>query len=134
MLHPKLGWITIGDYYALQKAHALEPFLLEFVRWGYAFNVAAYTFTPSGADVPIPIGPALLYAAIVDLRDSVLGGQPPERTLKALFKLIGPWGALLQVLESVEGVLGVLGLAGSLGPLFDVIGRTLFPGLGPPPR
>jgi len=111
--HIALGWISPRAYYALQKAHEAEKAALEVARGGYLLNAAIYGFMPevgvAGISIPIPAGPALLGAAIVHLTAAIQAKDPKE-ILHAAFKVAGPFGAVMQAVESLQGAL-VLGEA-----------------------
>lgn len=106
--HAALGWMTADQYYMLQKLH--DPLVVEAAKMGWAFNIAVYTFMPSaevaGFGVSIPVGPALLLAAIVDLIEA-LASKDPQRTLKAFVKIFMPFGVILQIAESVQGAVSL---------------------------
>lgn len=112
--HVGMGkWMSMRDYYLLQKAHDAEPLLREAVKGGYLLNAVIYGFMPevsvAGFTVPIPAGPALLGAALLDVFTQ-MNVQPmnPLLLAKALFKVAGPFGALLQAFESTVGTVEAL--------------------------
>lgn len=107
--HVGLGkWVSMRDYYLWQKEHELRaqlmPVLAKVVEGGYRMSAAIYSFMPSVLGVPIPAGPALLTAAITDLVTTNINADP-QRYLKALFKVAGPFGALLQTYESLNAII-----------------------------
>lgn len=103
MLHPRLGWITVRSYYDLQKAHGLESVAAELIRGGYLLSAAIYAFNPAVGPVPIPIGGTLLGAALLDLDQALKAESPdPTRLAKAIYKVVGPGGALIQAFESMQ--------------------------------
>ena len=110
--HIALGWMPVKQYYAMQKAHEMQPFLVETVRGGYAMNATIYGAIPSasiaGFGIPVPIGPALLAAAMLDLIEAIRE-RDNARIAKAAFKVFGPFGAVLQGIESLQGALGLGG-------------------------
>jgi len=131
--HIALGWMPVKAYYALQKAHELEKLGLEAVKGGYMLNAAIYGFMPevgiAGITVPIPAGPALLGAALVHLA-AAIQGKDVQGIAHAAFKVFGPFGAVVQALESLQGAtqLGeaILGQdCSSLKATFDDYARSV---------
>lgn len=131
VLHPMLGWLTIHDYYMLQKLHDAEPMLLEAAKAGWAFNVAIYSFMPEvsilGTGLALPIGPAMLGAVIAQLHGAILA-QDGRTILWALAKLAMPWGAVLQMMESLQGTIETYevvtqSISDFWGGIFDAFGK-----------
>ena len=98
--HAALGWMPVKDYYGLQKAHDFLPLIEKIVEGGYRINVAIYGTAIEVLGFTLPIGLALASAAVFDLftTDAM---TDPQRFVKALFKVAGPFGALLQLGESI---------------------------------
>lgn len=79
--HVAFGWISVKDYYRLQKLHDLAPFAIEVIRGGYQLKAWIWggTIAPIailGSDVQVPIGLVIITVAVtLYWIDSAFGNQ-----------------------------------------------------------
>lgn len=106
--HVQFGWMKPADYYRLGKIHDLLPLLEKAIEGGYRVQAAILSTVTDivigPITIPIPIGPALAGASALELAQAIANQDVPE-ILHAGFKLFGPFGAIVQIVESVEGAL-----------------------------
>lgn len=111
--HIKFGWMSIEGYYNLCKSHdlvyALGPAAIE---GGYRLNQAIYGISVevafAGFEVPLPIGPALIFIAALNLAIAIQSGNMKDAVLW-LACLAAPFGAVLCVYLVLKGVIGAAG-------------------------
>jgi hypothetical protein len=111
--HSTFGWMSPKEYYFLQKAHDAMPLLEEVIRGGYQVNAMVWGFNPEisilGEAIPIPAGAALLGTSVWNLYQEIVSlqaGEPHwERLLYVAWSVLGPFGAILQIMDSIQAVL-----------------------------
>ncbi len=115
--HATFGWISPEQYYGLQKLHDAIPVIQEVVRAGYLLKVGLWSFNPSigvaGVDVPIPAGAILAGTEIWNFYQE-LQRVPidPQMLAYRAFILFGPFGEILQILDTIHAAKGILPTTG----------------------
>lgn len=66
--HVAFGWMTVADFYRLQKVHDAVPFLIEIIKGGYMMKAALWTVSVPldilGSGTNVPLGVFFVTAAI----------------------------------------------------------------------
>lgn len=136
--HVQFGWMTMPEYYRLQKLHDLEPILGKLIEGGYRLKQAIYGFEIEilGTDIPVPVGAGLMATMFGKMALSIAEGHP-EEALKWAAMLALPFGELAAVwILTLEA----LGLPSSIGEYLATFAETaprpppLPPVIGPPRR
>lgn len=78
--HIQFGWISIKEYYKLQKLHELTPILIKAVEGGYRLKAQLWAVPVSldivGSGITVPFGAALITAATtLSAIDAFLGNE-----------------------------------------------------------
>ena len=78
--HVAFGWISVQDYYRLQKLHDMAPFAIEVIRGGYALKAwiwqADVSFEVLASGTRIPFGVVLIVIAVgLAVVDAVQGNE-----------------------------------------------------------
>lgn len=130
--HVELGWMSMQEYYRLQKVHDLFPLLERIIQGGYLLKIAIYSFEIEiiGTDVPIPIGAGLFGAMSGKIVLSLKDGNPQE-ALKWAAMIALPFGELVAMWILAEEALGIAG--GLLGLIRDLLPELPEPIILPPP-
>lgn len=110
ILHPRLGWITIAEYYDLQKLHDLLPIFTKLIEGGYRLKQAIYGFEIEilGTDVPIPVGAGLMATIMGKIALSIKDQRKDQALLWSL-ALALPFGEIAAIWRLTQEALGISG-------------------------
>jgi len=108
VLHPAFGWLTVQDYYGLQKLHDFLPLVREFIEGGYRLKLALANVEVLGTDLPLG---GLLYAFALGRGTILLRSENPDDRMRGTLYYAGvflPFGEILLLNVAFDEVLGPL--------------------------
>lgn len=107
--HVQFGWIEPEDYYRLQKVHEVMPLIQEFIAGGYRAKLALWNSQLEIAGFSVPIGASLPAVETWNLiQELVRRPSDPTWLFIRLYALVGPWGDILQLIDSALQSVGGL--------------------------
>jgi len=121
VLHPQLGWLTIADYYKLQKTHELEPWIAKTIEGGYRMKAAIWGTQVGAATVNVPAGAIVLAGAL-----ALVAADRDNPALQALdlLSLALPFGELYLVYRGVNIFAGAIADVEDLFRPLPSVGKT----------
>jgi len=130
--HETYGWMDMEQFYTLQKLHDLEPYLIEVIRGGYRAKAWLWSISIGVLGVDIPVGGSLpVVEAWNVLQELQRVPLDPVMLAVRLYALLGPWGDVIQIMDSLYGLENIQ-WPGSAGPYPIPVGpRPVGPLPGP---
>lgn len=121
--HIKMGWMTLADYYDLQKMHELMPIYTKIVEGAYRLKAVIFASEFNveilGSGVTVPVGPALIGLTTAAAVAKYAAGDPQGAALLML-ALALPFGEIYLLWLFWDALFSTAGNAakdGWLGPV-----------------